>query len=60
VNAVGNDVERLLHRKLDQWQLRREWYDRDRLLEQVAEAGGWEELLRRLLGPGNWDIHVNS
>jgi hypothetical protein len=29
-----------------------EWFKRAPLLEQVADAGGWDELLRRRLGQG--------
>jgi hypothetical protein len=59
VHSASPDVERHRQAAFDQWALRGEWFERAPLLEKVAEAGGWEELLRRPLGQGNWRIDAN-
>lgn len=53
-------VEAHLHRKLDAWVVRGEWYERDPILAAVDAAGGWEPYLRLLLPDGTWDITTHK
>lgn len=35
-----------------------EWFDRNHLLALARDEGGWGNLLRRHLPPGDWDVTV--
>lgn len=59
VGSAGEGVEAHLHAEFGRWNRRGEWFERAPLEELAAEAGGWEELLRRRLPPpGDWDIII--
>lgn len=53
-------VEAHLQAEFGKWNVRGEWFERAPLEQLAADAGGWEELLRRRLPPtGDWDITVH-
>jgi hypothetical protein len=60
VGSASAGVEEHLQAEFGKWNLRGEWFERAPLEELAADAGGWEELLRRRLPPppGDWDIII--
>lgn len=56
IAPASPSVEYHLHRKLDAWLVRGEWYEREPILAAVADAGGWTRYLDNLLPPGAWEI----
>ena len=60
VRSASPAVEGHLQAEFGEWNMRGEWFERAPLQELAADAGGWEELLRRRLPPppGDWDITV--
>jgi hypothetical protein len=53
------EVEALLHRALNEWNVTGEWFARDRVIARAVAAGGFEPLLRELLGVEDWPIHIH-
>lgn len=49
VGSAGPDAEKHVQAEFDQWARRGEWFERAPLERLAADAGGWEELLRRRL-----------
>jgi len=58
VRSVPKGVEEHLQTEFGQWSLRGEWFGRQPLEELAADVGGWDELLRLRLPPGEWDINI--
>lgn len=59
IAPASPSVESHLHRKLDAWLVRGEWYAREPILAAVHDAGGWAPYLQDLLPPGAWEISIH-
>lgn len=60
IAPASSDVEAHLHRKLEAWFIRGEWYERDPILAAVGVAGGWIPYLHSLLPAGAWDMTTHD
>jgi hypothetical protein len=59
IHGAGLDVEATLHRAFGKHQGIGEWFQWPPLLDLALDAGGWEALLRGLLGGGDWRVDVH-
>jgi len=53
------EVEAKLHSALNEWNVTGEWFARDRVIARAAAAGGFEPLLKNLLGVEHWRINIH-
>jgi len=58
IHGASVKVESNIQDRLSQWNTTGEWYAREPILEQVREAGGWEQWLLGMIPKAGWAIVV--